>query len=132
MRTGRSSTSRERTARGSREEPLSSRRSIRTAADKRSRPAVAGTVDGVTAGASFDLQRILSVLRPSSASLKSIFHGEDHWRHVASIGLDLAAGTPDSDPTVVVLLPLLHDAQRVGDHRDPGHAAPAGAHARPP
>src|SRR5438309_9239033 len=63
MRTGRSSTSRERTARGFREETLSSRRSIRTAADKPSRPGVAGTVDGVTAGASFDLERILSVVR---------------------------------------------------------------------
>jgi len=109
---------------------LSSRRSIRTAADKPSRPAVAGTVDGVTAGASFDLERILSVLRPSSTSLKSIFHGEDHWRHVASIGLDLAARTPDSDPTVVVLFAVLHDAQRIGDDRDPGHGARGAALAR--
>ena len=60
----------------------------------------------------------------------SKFHGEDHWRHVASIGLELAAQTPGCDATVVLLFAVLHDAQRVGDDHDPGHGARGAALAR--
>jgi uncharacterized protein len=93
-------------------------------------PAVAGRTDGVTAGASFDLERILLLVRPSSTSLASVFHGEDHWRHVASIGLDFATQTPSCDPIVVVLFAVLHDAQRIGDDRDPEHGTRGAALAR--
>ncbi len=93
-------------------------------------PAVAGGADGVTADASLDLERILSLVRPSATSLVSMFHGEEHWRHVASIGLDLAARTPSCDPIVVVLFAVLHDAQRIGDDQDPPHGARGAALAR--
>ena len=92
-------------------------------------PAVAGRADRVIA-ASLDLERILSLVRPSATSLVSMFHGEDHWRQVASIGLDLAARTPGCDPIVVVLFALLHDAQRIGDDPDPPHGARGAALAR--
>jgi hypothetical protein len=39
----------------------------------------------------FDLARLLGVVRSRSTSLPTAFHGEDHWRHLASIGLDLAS-----------------------------------------
>ena len=92
-------------------------------------PAVAGRAERLTA-ASLDLERILSLVRPLATSLVSMFHGEDHWRKVASIGLDLAARTPGCDPTVVVLFAVLHDAQRVGDDQDPPHGARGAALAR--
>lgn len=57
-------------------------------------------------------------------------NGEEHWRHVASIGLDLAARTPSCDPIVVVLFAVLHDAQRIGDDLDPPHGARGAALAR--
>ena len=110
-------------ARGSPEATLSSRRSIRTAADKPSMPAVAGKVERVSKPSSLDFERILALVRPLSTSLDSVFHGEDHWRHVASIGLDLAERTPECDPIVVVLFAVLHDARRIGDDDDPQHGA---------
>src|SRR5207253_4219348 len=123
MPTGSPSTSRERTARGFREETLSWRRSIRTAADKPSTPAVAGNGNGLNAGAPLDIEEILRRVRPVSTSLDSAFHGEDHWREVASIGLDLARSTPECDGTVVALFAVLHDAHRIGDDDDPLHGA---------
>ena len=86
-------------------------------------PAVAGRVDRVSEPASLDLERILALVRPLSTSLGSVFHGEDHWRDVASIGLDLAERTRECDPIVVCLFALLHDARRIGDDDDPQHGA---------
>ena len=60
----------------------------------------------------------------------SKLHGEDHWRQVASIGLDLATRTPGCDSMVVVLFAVLHDALRIGDGNDPGHGARGAALAR--
>ena len=84
-------------------------------------PAVAGRVARVSARAPLDVAQILSLVRPLSTSLDSTFHGEDHWRDVASIGLDLAEQTRDCDPIVVVLFAVLHDARRIGDDHDPLH-----------
>jgi len=100
---------------------LSWRRSIRTAADKPSTPAVAGSGNGLNAGAFLDIEEILRRVRPVSTSLASAFHGEDHWREVASIGLDLAQSTPRCDEIVVLLFAVLHDARRIGDDHDPPH-----------
>ena len=86
-------------------------------------PAVAGRIGRVTARVPLDLERILALVRPLSTSLDSVFHGEDHWRHVASIGLDLAERTHQCDPVVVCLFALLHDARRIGDDDDPQHGA---------
>jgi uncharacterized protein len=77
----------------------------------------------VTARASLDIESVLALVRPLSTSLGSVFHGEEHWRHVASIGLDLAARTQGCDPIVVILFAVLHDAQRIGDDHDPQHGA---------
>jgi len=84
-------------------------------------PAVAGRVDRVTTAARLELERILTLVRPLSTSLDSRFHGEDHWRDVASIGLDLAERTRECDPIVVVLFAVLHEARRIGDDHDPLH-----------
>ena len=84
-------------------------------------PAVAGRVASVTPGDAFDLPAILSLVRPVATSLTSSFHGEDHWRDVASIGLALREQTRECDPVVVVLFGVLHDAKRIGDDSDPPH-----------
>jgi len=86
-------------------------------------PAVAGRADEMTAGASLDPEEILRLVRPVSTSLDSAFHGEDHWRDVASIGLELAPSTSACDAIVVVLFAVLHDAHRIGDDDDPLHGA---------
>jgi len=59
-----------------------------------------------------------------------VFHGENHWLEVASLGLDLAAETPDVDRMVLVLFAVLHDARRIGDDHDPQHGERAAALAR--
>ena len=75
------------------------------------------------AAASLDLEGILRLVRPVSTSLDSEFHGEDHWREVASIGLELARSTSECDAIVVALFAVLHDAHRIGDDADPPHGA---------
>jgi len=75
------------------------------------------------AGPSLDLEGILRLVRPVSTSLDSEFHGEDHWREVASIGLELARSTSECDAIVVALFAVLHDAHRIGDDADPPHGA---------
>ena len=84
----------------------------------------------MTAHVPLDIDQILTLVRPLSTSLKSMFHGEAHWRHVASIGLDLAARTPECDPAVVILFAVFHDALRIGDDEDPPHGERGAALAR--
>lgn len=91
-------------------------------------PAVAGRADRVTA-ASPDLERPLARATVSDLARVDVPR-EDHWRQVASIGLDLAARTPGCDLIVVVLFAVLHDAQRIGDEQDPPHGARGAALAR--
>ena len=78
---------------------------------------------------SIDLTRLLGLVRARSTSLRSEFHAEDHWRQVASIGVDLAAETR-GDPVVVLVFAVLHDAMRMGDDDDPPHGARGGELAR--
>jgi uncharacterized protein len=72
-----------------------------------------------------DIDRLLGLVRAQSTSLRSVFHGEEHWCHVASLGLDLAEET-GADPVVVVAFAVLHDSMRIGDDDDPLHGARAG------
>jgi uncharacterized protein len=57
-------------------------------------------------------------------------HGQNHWRRVASVGLDLAHATPGADVRVVLLFALLHDSQRENEDDDPGHGERAAQLAR--
>lgn len=55
----------------------------------------------------------------------SLIHGTDHWARVASVGMELAAETPEADALVVLLFACLHDVARVSDGDDPEHGARA-------
>ena len=70
---------------------------------------------------------LVALVRSRSTSVGLRFHGEDHWREVAAIGLELADETVDCDRQVIVLFALLHDAMRIGDDRDPDHGPRAAA-----
>jgi uncharacterized protein len=64
---------------------------------------------------------LLALVRSRSTSVGLRFHGEDHWREVGAIGLELADETRDCDRRVVLLFAVFHDAMRVGDAGDPDH-----------
>ena len=76
-----------------------------------------------------DLQAVLDAVRIVSPSCRSHFHGEEHWRRVATNGLDLAAEV-DADPLLVVLFGIFHDSLRFNDGRDDGHGRRGGFLAR--
>ena len=57
---------------------------------------------------------------------ESIIHGEHHWQCVAWAGAHLAPEVPGSDPAVVFLFALFHDAQRRTDSADPEHGLRGG------
>ena len=67
-----------------------------------------------------DLSAVLDAVRVVSPSSLSPFHGEGHWRRVATNGLDLA-GEVGADPLLVVLFGLFHDSMRFSEGRDDGH-----------
>jgi uncharacterized protein len=56
----------------------------------------------------------------------SLLHGEEHWRSVAHVGLEIGAATPGADLELVFLFSLLHDAMRRTDFGDPNHGRRAG------
>ncbi len=66
-----------------------------------------------------DAVRILSPLRTSP------IHGEEHWRRVATNGLELA-GAVGADPLVAVLFGIFHDAMRFDEYRDEEHGKRGG------
>jgi uncharacterized protein len=72
-----------------------------------------------------DLQAVLDAVRILSPSSRSPFHGEDHWRRVATHGLDLAAEV-GADPLLVVLFAIFHDSMRFTEQRDDGHGRRGG------
>jgi uncharacterized protein len=76
-----------------------------------------------------DLQAVLDAVRILSPSSSSPFHGEYHWRRVATNGLDLAAEV-GADPLLVVLFGIFHDSMRYGDGPEDGHGRRGGALAR--
>lgn len=72
----------------------------------------------------FDAARLfaaLDAIRNASPWHASRIHGEDHWRRVATHGLDAAERTPGADRVVALLFGLFHDSQRLNDGRDPDH-----------
>jgi uncharacterized protein len=76
-----------------------------------------------------DLRAVLDAVRILSPSSRSPFHGEEHWRRVATNGLDMAAEV-GADPLLVVLFGIFHDSMRFSEHRDDGHGRRGGFLAR--
>ncbi len=69
--------------------------------------------------AALDAVRILSPLSDSTV------HGEEHWRRVASNGLDMAEEV-GADPLLVVLFGIFHDSMQFAEYSDPGHGKRGG------
>jgi uncharacterized protein len=67
-----------------------------------------------------DLSAVLDAVRVVSPSSGSPFHGEGHWRRVATNGLDLALEVR-ADSLLVVLFGLFHDSMRLREGRDDCH-----------
>jgi hypothetical protein len=59
------------------------------------------------------LLKRVAFVSPSAAD--SPTHGQDHWRGVAELGLELVRETPGADARVVLLFALWHDALRLND-----------------
>ena len=76
-----------------------------------------------------DLPAVLEAVRARSSSQWSYLHGEDHWRRVATNGLDLAAEA-GADPVLVVLFGMFHDSMRLNDGLDGEHGRRGGRLAR--
>jgi uncharacterized protein len=72
-----------------------------------------------------NLKAVLEAVRILSPSAGSHLHGEEHWRRVATNGLDLAEEV-GGDPLVAVLFGLFHDSMRFNEHVDPGHGRRGG------
>ena len=76
-------------------------------------------------GDQLNLPAVLDSVRILSPMSTSLGHGEEHWRRVATNGLDLAAAT-EADPLVVVLFGLFHDSMRFNEEFDPDHGKRGG------
>jgi len=72
-----------------------------------------------------ELQAALDAVRILSPSSRSPVHGEDHWRRVATNGLDLAVEV-GADRLLVVLFGLFHDSMRFNESQDYGHGRRGG------
>jgi len=72
-----------------------------------------------------NLPAVLDAVRILSPLSTSLDHGEEHWRRVATNGLDLA-GAADADPLLVVLFGMFHDSMRFGEERDDDHGKRGG------
>jgi hypothetical protein len=73
---------------------------------------------------------IVEVVLARAWGRESPWHGEEHWRCVATTGIELAVATPGADPALAFLFGLLHDTRRENEQSDPGHGARAAAFAR--
>lgn len=76
-------------------------------------------------GDPLNLPAVLDSVRILSPLSTSLDHGEEHWRRVATNGLDLAAAA-GADPLVVVLFALFHDSMRFNEEFDPDHGKRGG------
>jgi uncharacterized protein len=76
-----------------------------------------------------DLTTLVAAVLPRAWRRDSPWHGEAHWRCVATTGLELAAGADGTDPVVVLCFGLLHDTRRENETYDPGHGPRAEAFA---
>ena len=72
-----------------------------------------------------NLPAVLDSVRILSPLNASFDHGEEHWRRVATNGLDLAAAA-GADPLVVVLFSIFHDSMRFNEEWDPEHGKRGG------
>lgn len=64
---------------------------------------------------------LLETVLDRCSNHESHFHGPDHWRRVAWIGLRLCREVPEADPMVALLFGVFHDSMRVHDGDDPEH-----------
>lgn len=72
-----------------------------------------------------NLPAVLDAVRILSPLSGSHDHGEEHWRRVATNGLDLARDV-GGDPLLVVLFAILHDSMRFDEYHDPDHGKRGG------
>jgi uncharacterized protein len=86
-------------------------------------PSRPGAAEAMRAG--IDLSAALDAVRILSPSRDSGLHGEEHWRRVATNGLDLADGV-GADRLVAVLFAIFHDSMRFNDGTDPDHGKRGG------
>lgn len=68
-----------------------------------------------------DCATLLGTVLDRCSNHESYFHGPDHWRRVAWIGLRLCREVPEADPLVALLFGVFHDTMRVHDGDDPEH-----------
>ena len=69
-----------------------------------------------------NLDKLIEAIRAQYALSWDGLHGISHWTRVRENGLRLAEGT-GAQIVVVECFAYLHDAKRINDGRDPGHAA---------
>lgn len=67
-----------------------------------------------------DWPALVESIALASPARSSPIHGETHWRRVAALGLELAAGAP-VDAELVLLFAMTHDAMRFSEGADLGH-----------
>jgi uncharacterized protein len=75
------------------------------------------------------LSALVDAVLPRAWRRHSDWHGEAHWRCVATTGLMLAATTEDGDPALVFCFDLLHDTRRENETVDPAHGPRAASFA---
>ena len=75
------------------------------------------------------LTRLVEIVLPRAWRRDSAWHGEEHWRCVATTGLALGDAARDADRALVLCFGLLHDTRRENEAVDPGHGRRAEAFA---
>jgi uncharacterized protein len=75
------------------------------------------------------LSSLVEAVLPRAWRRQSEFHGEEHWRCVASTGLALGDELVGVDRVLVLCFGLLHDTRRENEWIDPGHGPRAAAFA---
>jgi uncharacterized protein len=76
------------------------------------------------------LTRLVATVLPRAWRRDSSWHGEEHWRCVATTGLALGDAAPGVDRTLVLCFGLLHDTRRENETVDPEHGPRAESFAR--
>lgn len=75
------------------------------------------------------LSRLVETVLAGAWRRQSTYHGEEHWRCVASTGLALSDALDGVDRGLVLCFGLLHDTRRENESIDPGHGPRAAAFA---
>lgn len=76
------------------------------------------------------LTGLVEIVLPRAWRRDSAWHGEEHWRCVATTGLVLGDVAPDVDRALILCFGLLHDTRRENEAVDPGHGNRAETFAR--